>query len=137
MCACQVGYGFAQSGFNGPWRIAKLPPRSFRREGCRSQCDPDGLCRGGRGGARYVIGHELHYSSSHLGKLPRNGNAKAIAAADRGHILEKLFERNTFATENIPLADLSAFHGEDQARCDVAHVDEIQNEIEIKLKTLA
>ncbi len=35
------------------------------------------------------------------------------------------------------MADLSAFHGEDQARCDVAHVDEIHDEIEIELKTLA
>ena len=133
MCAGQVGYGFAQSGFNGPWRIAKLPPRSFRREGCGSQCDPDGLCRGGRGGARYVIGHKFQYSSSYLSEPPRNGNPQAIATADRGYMFEKLFEWNAFAAKNVPIADLSAFHGKDQARCDVAHVDEIQYEIEIKL----
>src|SRR4029079_3933624 len=68
---------------------------------------------------------------------PGTGTRRLSRAAARGPKLEKLCERNTFATENIPLADLSAFHGEDQARCDVAHVDEIQNEIEIKLKTLA
>src|SRR5512143_591143 len=92
MCVGQVGYGFAQSGFNGPWHVAKLAPRSFRREGCGSQCNPDGLWRGGRRGARDVVGHELHYSSSHLGEPPWNGNAQAIAAADLSYIFEELFE---------------------------------------------
>ena len=85
----EVGYGFAQSGFNGPWRIAELPLRSFCREGCRSQCNPDGFGRGGRGCARYVIGHELQYSSSRFRKPPRNGHAQAIATADRGYIFEE------------------------------------------------
>ena len=84
-----------------------------------------------------MIGHELQYSSSHLGEPPRNGDAQAITAADRGYIFEKLFEGNAFAAENVSMADLSAFHGKDQARCDVAHVDEIQDEIEIELKALA
>ena len=109
----QIGYGFAQGGFNGPRRVAKLPLRSFCREGCGSQCNPDRFGRGGRGGVRYVIGHELHYSSSHFREPPWNRNAQAIAAADRGHILEKFFEWNAFAAENVPLADLSALHGKD------------------------
>ena len=34
------------------------------------------------------------------------------------------------------MPDLSALHGEDQARCRIAHVDQIQ-QIDIELKTLA
>src|SRR4029079_5322710 len=49
----------------------------------------------------------------------------------------QLFKANVSATEDIPTADLSALHGKDQSRCDVAHVDEIQDEIEIELKALA
>src|SRR5262245_42183684 len=107
----EVSYGFAQGGFNGPWRVPQLTLRSLRRKGCGPQCDADGFCRGGRGSARHVVGHEFHYSSSYLGKPPRNGNAQATSAADCVHILEKLFERNAFAAENVPLANLSAFHG--------------------------
>src|SRR5215510_2982793 len=107
----EVGYGFAQSGFNRPWCVAQLALCLLRREGCGSQCDTDGFCRGGRRSARDVIGHEIHYSSSCLGKLPWNGNAQATSAADCVHMLEKPFERNAFTAENIPLANFSAFHG--------------------------
>src|SRR5262245_52847227 len=107
----EVGYGFTQGGFNRPWGVAQLTLCPLGREGCGPQCDTDGFCRGGRRSARYVIGHEFHHSSSCLGKPPRNGNAKATSAADCVHIVEKLFERNAFTAENVPLANLSAFHG--------------------------
>ena len=59
------------------------------------------------------------------------------AAADRRHQPKNLLQRDTFAAENVAMSNLPAFHRENQARRDIAHVDEVDDEIEIQLKSPA
>jgi hypothetical protein len=47
------------------------------------------------------------------------------------------FQRDAFAPENVAMSNLPALHRKNQARPDIAHVDEVHDEIEIQVKTPA
>ena len=59
----------------------------------------------------------------------------AAAAADIRHDPQNLLQRDAFAAENVAMSDLSALHGKDQPGGDIAHIDEVHDEIEIQLKS--
>ena len=86
--------------------------------------------------ARYVIGDELQHGSDHFRESTGNRDADTPPAADRSQLLEKVFQRDTFAAEDVPMSNLTSFHCKDQARRDITHVYEVHHEIEIELKAL-
>ena len=87
-----------------------------------AEVDRDELC--GMTGARSVAALVAWKTGS------SSANAHTIAAADLGYMLKKPFEWHVLAAQDVPVADLSALHGKSQAGRDVAHIDEIHDEIE-------
>ena len=99
--------------------------------------DPNSFSRGGRRAACHVVSNKLQKRSHGFRKPCRDRNPQTATAADLGHVLEKFFEGDAFPTQDVSLSDLSPLHGKDETSCDIAHIHQIQNEIEIELKTLS
>src|SRR5271166_3287180 len=84
--------------------------------------------------ARHVIGDEFQHRGS-LFRQPSGNRQQEIApVADVSHKPEKLLQRDTLAAENVAMSRLSALHSKNKAGCDIAHVDEIDGEIEVQVK---
>jgi len=81
-----------------------------------------------------VVGDELQRCRSGFRDLAGNRNTKIAAAAIRCHEAKNILQRDTFAAKNVAMSDLPTFHGQNQARCNVAHVDKVDDEIKIQLK---
>src|SRR5205814_2329582 len=82
----------------------------------------------------HVVGDELQRCRGGFRDLAGNRNTKNTAAAIRCHEVKDILQSDTFAAKNVAMSDLPAFHGQDQARCNVAHVDQVDDEIKIQLK---
>src|ERR1700685_1692079 len=54
-------------------------------------------------------------------------------AADCGYHLQNSLHRDAFATKHVAMSNLSALHRENKARCDIPHVDQVHNKIEIQM----
>lgn len=84
---------------------------------------------------RHVIGDKLQHCCDHFRNSAGNRYVEIAAAADHRHKPKNFAQRDTFAAENVAMSNLSAFHGQNQPCRDIAHIDEVYNEIEIQLKT--
>ena len=80
-----------------------------------------------------MIGNEFQYRAGCFSYGAGNSNAPATATADLCYELENLLELNALASENIAMSELSPFHGKDQSRGNIAHVNEVHDEIQIEL----
>jgi hypothetical protein len=63
-----------------------------------------------------VISDELQDRSGRFRDPTGSRNVQMTAAADRRHKPENPLQRDTFATENVAMSDLSTFHDKNQAR---------------------
>ncbi len=111
------------------------PFRSIARAPATRSGHPRAVPEGGR--PRHVIGDELHQGSGYSRGVAGNRNQQAAAAADLCHQLKNLFQRDAFTAENVAMSRPPTFHGQNQPRRGIAHVDEVDDEIEIQLKALA
>ena len=83
-----------------------------------------------------MVGDQFQHGGGGFRDSGRDRNQEMTAAAIFRDQAQHLLQRDAFAAENIAMPDLPPLHGKHQARRDVAHVDQIDNEIEIQLQTL-
>lgn len=130
----EVGNGLAQCRLNRPRRVAELSFGLCDRERRRPQGDPHTFGRSGGRFSCHVVGNELQRCRGGFRDLAGNRNTKIAAAATRCHEAKNILQRDTFAAKNVAMSDLPTLHGQNQARCNVAHVDKVDDEIKIQLK---
>ena len=131
----QMRNRFPQHRFDGARRVAQFPSRFLGRQCPRPQCDTNAFGRTGRRSARHVICDEFQHCSGNFGNSAANLKAASAAATDRFHEFENLCQLDGFAAQDIAMSGLSAFHRQNQPFGDIAHIDEVNGEIEIQLKT--
>jgi hypothetical protein len=83
-----------------------------------------------------MVGDELNHPGAQFGERAGNWNEQLPAAAGR-HQRENLFQRDTVAAENIAVPETSFFHRKNEADRNIAHVDEVHDEIQIHSKESA
>lgn len=83
-----------------------------------------------------MIGDVFEHDRGELGDLSGHDDRKLPAAAHRRHHPQDVAERDAVAAENVALADAAAFHGQHEAHGDVADVDQVDQEVEMRLHLL-
>ena len=79
---------------------------------------------------------DFEHDGGELGNLAGNDDRILPPAAHRRHHPQDLAEPHAIAAEDVALADAAALHRQHQAHGDVADVDEVDQEVEMRLHLL-
>src|SRR5215471_10996814 len=111
-------------------RIAELAPGLLDRQRARPPRDADTLDRGRWRAAGYMVGIEFYHGCRELRESAWNRNKQLATAADGRHQGKNLPERNGVAAENVAVPHPPLFHRQNESERDIAHIDQVDNEIE-------
>ena len=84
-----------------------------------------------------MVGDEFQHGGGRLCHSAGNRHVEAASATDCGHQPKNFLQRNAFPAKKVAMTCLPALHRKHQPGRDIAYIDEVHDEIEIKLKTPA
>src|ERR1700677_2787592 len=83
-----------------------------------------------------MIREEFHHRRGRLRDHWRNLKAQRFASAECVYRVEQPTQRDSFAAKNVTMAALPVVHGSHKTNRDIAHVNEVQHEIEVYLNAV-
>jgi hypothetical protein len=75
----------------------------------------------------------FHNCGSYLPNLGGDWNAQTFVTSDCSYGIKDLTQWDGLTTENVTLPNLPALHRQMQASSDIAHINQVQHEIEVEL----